>query len=46
MSKQEEFDKLYKLYWKYVYKYEVGHEDDFVESDWHKRDFNEQLIEW
>lgn len=47
MTKEEEFESLYRAYWKYVYKYHVGHEEDFTpDTPWYKRnDFKEQLEE-
>ena len=46
-EQSQEFEALYLAYWKYVYKYEVGHETDFTpDKPWYKRDdFKEQLKE-
>ncbi len=47
MNQEQEFEELFNLYWKYVYKYEVGHPDDFNPNKPHyKRDeFRQQLYE-
>ena len=46
-EKEKEFEALYLAYWRYVYKYEVGHEDHFdPDKPWYKRnDFKQQLEE-
>ena len=44
-TKKEEFEALYLAYWKYVYKYEVGHENDFEpdKPSYKRDDFRQQL---
>lgn len=43
---EKDFETLYNSYWKYVYKWEVGHEEDFKDMPiYHKNDFREQLSE-
>jgi len=44
-SQEEQFEKLFQLYWQYVYKYEVGYPEDWKPNDpWYKRnEFREQL---
>lgn len=45
MTKEEEFEKLYKAYWDYVYKHLIGYPEDFDEKEsFTSRDsFKEQL---
>lgn len=49
-KKHIEFERIYNLYWSYVYKYEVGHEEDFNPNNesyfTHDRDcFKERMFE-
>lgn len=43
----EEFENLFQAYWKYVYKYEVGHIEDFTPDKPHyqRKDFKLQLAD-
>ena len=43
MTKEEKFETLYQMYWRYVYEYEVGYSEHFIPSDLHRKDFQEQL---
>jgi len=45
-EKRKEFDALYESYWRYVYKWEVGHEEDFDPNmKWpHKFDCNKPNV--
>jgi hypothetical protein len=44
-KKNEDFEALYLVYWRYIYKYEVGYEEDFnPDKPTYKRDdFRQQL---
>jgi hypothetical protein len=45
----EDFEKLYQAYYHYIYKYEVGHEEDWVPEKvrfgYLRTDFKEELSE-
>lgn len=45
--KQKEFEELYEMYWKYVFKYEVGYPEDFKSNEYpyDKQSFKQQLEE-
>lgn len=47
-EQEEKFETLYRLYYEYIYTYEVKHPEDFPSDDqpsYHKKDFREQLEE-
>ena len=46
-EQRKEFEELYQMYYKYVYKYEVKHPDDFEPDNpvWQRRTFREELEE-
>lgn len=45
----EDFEKLYQTYYRYIYKYEVGYEEDWVPEKvrfgYLRTDFKEELAE-
>lgn len=46
-EQEAEFEDLYKKYYQYIYKWEVGYEEDFVSDKYpvYKIDFKQDLNE-